>query len=402
MMKGGPAEDSVMRDTEGTAQPLGELAGFFLRLGMIAFGGPAAHIAMMDDEVVRRRGWLTREQFLDLLGATNLIPGPNSTEMAIQIGLVRAGWRGLIVAGTCFILPAMVIVLALAVVYVRYGTLPEILWLLYGVKPVIIAIVVQALWSLGTKAVKGPLTGAVGALVMLLSFLGVNEVLLLFAGGFAVMLLANAQARWGRTGGAAVLSGPILLAASPASAAAAMGGAAAPISLFTLTAFFLKVGSILFGSGYVLLAFLRADLVHRWGWLTDQQLIDAIAIGQFTPGPVFTTATFIGYVIAGIPGALLATAGIFLPSFVFVAASSPLIPRLRRSSWAAGFLDGVNVASLGLMAAVTWHLGRAALVDGATVALGLLAALAVFRLRVNSAWLVLGGGLVGLAFKMLR
>ena len=391
-----------MRDSEGTAQPLGELAGFFLRLGMIAFGGPAAHIAMMDDEVVRRRGWLTREQFLDLLGATNLIPGPNSTEMAIHIGLVRAGWRGLIVAGTCFILPAMVIVLALAVVYVRYRTLPEILWLLYGVKPVIIAIVVQALWSLGTKAVKGPLTGAVGALVMLLSFLGVNEVLLLFAGGFAVMLLANAQARWGRTGGATVLSGPILLAASPASAAAAMEGAAAAISLFTLTAFFLKVGSILFGSGYVLLAFLRADLVHRWGWLTDQQLIDAIAIGQFTPGPVFTTATFIGYVIAGIPGALLATAGIFLPSFVFVAASSPLIPRLRRSSWAAGFLDGVNAASMGLMAAVTWHLGRAALVDGVTVGLGLVATLLVFRLRVNSAWLVLGGGVVGLAFKVLR
>jgi len=396
------AEAEQPGSAERAAHPLRELAGFFLKLGTIAFGGPAAHIAMMDDEVVRRRGWLTRERFLDLLGATNLIPGPNSTEMAIHIGLVRAGWRGLIVAGTCFILPAMVIVLALAVVYVRYGTLPEILWLLYGVKPVIIAIVVQALWSLGTKAVKGPLTGAVGALVMLLSFLGVNEVLLLFAGGFAVMLLANAQAHWGRTGGAAVLSGPILLAASPASAAAAMGGAAAPISLFTLTAFFLKVGSILFGSGYVLLAFLRADLVHRWGWLTDQQLIDAIAIGQFTPGPVFTTATFIGYVIAGIPGALLATAGIFLPSFVFVAASSPLIPRLRRSSWAAGFLDGVNVASLGLMAAVTWHLGRAALVDGATVALGLLATLAVFRLRVNSAWLVLGGGVIGLVFKMLR
>lgn len=192
MMKGGPAEDSVMQDRAEAEQPgsaeraahrLQELAGFFLKLGTIAFGGPAAHIAMMDDEVVRRRGWLTRERFLDLLGATNLIPGPNSTEMAIHIGLVRAGWRGLIVAGTCFILPAMVIVLALAVVYVRYGTLPEILWLLYGVKPVIIAIVVQALWSLGTKAVKGPLTGAVGALVMLLSFLGVNEVLLLFAGG---------------------------------------------------------------------------------------------------------------------------------------------------------------------------------------------------------------------------
>ena len=404
-------EDPVTQGNEGLDQaagperptrPLRELAGFFLKLGCIAFGGPAAHIAMMDREVVRRRGWLTREQFLDLLGAANMIPGPSSTEMAIYIGLVRGGWRGLLVAGTCFILPAMVIVLALAVAYVQYGALPQVAWLLYGVKPVIIAIVIQALWNLGTKAVKGSLTGAIGIAVIVLSFLGVNVVLLLFTGGLIVMTLSSLRdARAGR-GGLAALAGPILLAASSTSAGAAAMGAAVPVSLWSLTTFFLKVGSILFGSGYVLLAFLRADLVQHWGWLTDHQLIDAIAVGQFTPGPVFTTATFIGYVVAGLPGAILATIGIFLPSFLLVAASYPVIPRLRRSSWTAGFLDGVNVASLGLMAAVTWQLGRAALVDGVTIALGVLATLAVFRLRVNSAWLVLGGGLVGLAFKTLR
>lgn len=382
--------------------PVRELAGFFLKLGCIAFGGPAAHIAMMEQEVVHRRGWLTRERFLDLLGAANLIPGPSSTEMAIYIGLVRAGWRGLIVAGTCFILPAMVIVLALAVAYVQYGALPQVVWLLYGVKPVIIAIIIQALWSLGTKAVKGPLTGAVGMAVVGLSLIGVNVVLLLFAGGLLVMLLSNLrEARAGRAG-AAALAPPILLTASPMLTATTATGAMVPVSLWSLTMFFLKVGSILFGSGYVLLAFLRADLVQHWGWLTDRQLIDAIAVGQFTPGPVFTTATFIGYVVAGYPGAILATIGIFLPSFLLVAASYPIIPRLRRSKWTAGFLDGVNVASLGLMAAVTWQLGRAALVDGVTVALGLLSTIALFRARVNSAWLVLGGGLVGLAFRMFH
>ena len=388
--------------TERVVIPVRELAGFFLKLGCIAFGGPAAHIALMEQEVVRLRGWLTRERFLDLLGAANLIPGPSSTEMAIYIGLVQAGWRGLIVAGTCFILPAMVIVLALAVAYVQYGALPQVVWLLYGVKPVIIAIIIQALWSLGTKAVKSPLTGAVGTAVVGLSLLGVNVVLLLFAGGLLVMALSNLrEARAGRAG-AAALAPPILLAASPVLTAATATGAIAPVSLWSLTMFFLKVGSILFGSGYVLLAFLRADLVQHWGWLTDRQLIDAIAVGQFTPGPVFTTATFIGYVVAGYPGAVLATIGIFLPSFLLVAASYPIIPRLRRSKWTAGFLDGVNVASLGLMAAVTWQLGRAALVDGVTVALGLLSTITLFRVRVNSAWLVLGGGLVGLAFKMFH
>jgi chromate transporter len=292
-----------------------------------------------------------------------------------------------------------VIVLALAWAYVRYGSLPEVLWLLYGVKPVIIAIVVQALWGFATKAVRGPLTGAVGIAVIVLAFLGVNEILLLLAGGLGVMLWLNLERQRIRPGGVAALAGSILFGPSSATAAGATG-ATVPISLFNLTAFFLKVGSILFGSGYVLLAFLRADLVQRWGWLTDRQLIDAIAVGQFTPGPVFTTATFIGYVVAGLPGALLATLGIFFPSFVFVAASNPLIPRLRRSAWAAGFLDGVNVASLGLMATVTWQLGRAALVDPVTVGLGLVATVLVFWLRLNSAWLVLGGGLVGVAVKL--
>jgi chromate transporter len=383
------------------ARPLRELAWFFLKLGTIAFGGPAAHIAMMEAEVVRKRRWVTREQFLDLLGAVNLIPGPNSTEMAIHLGLVRAGWRGLIVAGTCFILPAMVIVLALAVAFVRFGTLPEVGWLLYGVKPVIIAIVLQALWGLGKTAVKGALTAAAGLAVVVLSFVGVNEVLLLFAGGVAVMAVQNVREAWGRGTGAAAITAPILLGGSPVSAAAAVG-TTVPMSLWSLTTFFLKVGSILFGSGYVLLAFLRADLVQRFGWLTDQQLLDAIAVGQITPGPVFTTATFVGYVVAGVPGALLATFGIFLPSFVLVAASSPLIPRLRRSRWAAGFLDGVNVASLGLMASVTWYLGRAALVDGVAVGIALIAAVLVFRLRLNSAWLVLGGALVGIVTHLIR
>lgn len=400
-MTGGTTRTDGSAGAATMTHRLRELARLFLKLGTIGFGGPAAHIAMMDEEVVRKRGWLTREQFLDLLGATNLIPGPNSTEMAIHIGLVLAGWRGLIVAGTCFILPAVVIVLSLAWAYVRYGSLPQVLWLLYGVKPVIIAIVVQALWGFTTKAVKGPLTGAIGAAVIGLSFLGVNEILLLFAGGIVAMALANLRGAWARRTGAVALAGPVMFATSPGAAAVASTAAGAPVSLLGLTAFFLKVGSILFGSGYVLLAFLRADLVQRWGWLTDQQLMDAIAVGQFTPGPVFTTATFIGYVVAGVPGALLATWGIFFPSFIFVAASNPLIPRLRRSPWTAGFLDGVNVASLGLMATVTWQLGRAALVDGVSVGLGLVATLLVFRLRVNSAWLVLGGGLVGVVAKLL-
>jgi chromate transporter len=381
---------------------LGELARLFLKLGTIGFGGPAAHIAMMEDEVVKRRRWLNHQVFLDLLGATNLIPGPNSTELAIHIGLLRAGWKGLVVAGSCFILPAMLIVWFLAALYVRYGSLPEATFLLYGIKPVIIAIVLQALWGLGKSAVKGPLTALVGITVIVLFFGGMNEIVLLFAAGLITMAIENLWRGW-KQGTRSLMGFPFL---SVFSVSADLGSPIAltttvPVSLLKLALFFLKIGSVLFGSGYVLLAFLRADLVDRWHWLTDQQLLDAIAIGQFTPGPVFTTATFIGYVIAGSPGAVLATLGIFLPSFVFVMASSPLIPRLRRSSWASGFLDGVNVASLGLMAAVTWQLSRAAVIDWITAILALIACVLVFRLKINSAWLVLGGGAVGLLAKLL-
>lgn len=376
-----------------------DLATLFLKLGTIAFGGPAAHVAMMEEEVVRRRRWLSHEQFLDLLGATNLIPGPNSTEMAIHIGLLRAGWKGLVVAGSCFILPAMLIVWALASLYVRYGAMPQATWLLYGIKPVIIAVIVQALWGLGKAAVKDFPTATAAIAVVIFFFLGANEILLLFAAGIVVMAFKNLQQIWqpGRVAGLGVPIVSTLIATGTSNIALT---AATPVTLTSLTLFFLKIGSVLFGSGYVLLAFLRADLVDRWHWLTDRQLLDAVAIGQFTPGPVFTTATFVGYLIAGSPGAVLATIGIFLPAFVFVAASSPLIPRLRRSPWAGGFLDGVNAASLGLMALVTWQLGGSALIDAFTLILAVLSALAVFRLRINSAWLVLAGGIAGFLYKL--
>jgi chromate transporter len=370
----------------------GELAWLFLKLGTTAFGGPAAHIAMMEDEVVGRRGWLTHAQFLDLFGATNLIPGPNSTEMAIHIGWARARWAGLLVAGTCFIAPAALIVLALAWAFVRFGTRPEAAGLLFGIKPVIVAVVIQALWRLGRHALKSRTLVAVTTLAVALNTLGVNELVVLFGAGFAVAILQGAHQK-GR-------STPSLLAASPIAFVAPIGGVAgataAPFGLLSLFLFFLKVGSVLFGSGYVLLAFLRADLVVRWGWLTDAQLLDAIAVGQVTPGPVFTTATFIGYVLGGLPGAAVATLGIFLPAFVFVALSGPLVPRLRRSATAGAFLDGVNAGSLALMAVVTWRLGRAALVDPTTIALALASGLLLIRYRINSVWLVLAGGLVGL------
>ena len=368
---------------------LRELAWLFLRLGTTAFGGPAAHIAMMEDEVVRRRQWLSREEFLDLLGATNLIPGPNSTEMAIHIGHRRAGWAGLVVAGSCFILPATLIVTAIAWAYVRFGQLPKVEGLLYGVKPVIIAVVLQALWGLGRTALKTKPLAGVAVVAATLSFLGVNELLLLFSAGLLV-----AATRWVMHRQHMPLLGlaPLLPLAGAAGVA---GAAAAPFGLWPMFLFFLKIGSVLFGSGYVLLAFLRADLVDRWHWLTESQLLDAIAVGQITPGPVFTTATFIGYILSGVPGATLATVGIFLPAFFFVAISGPLVPRLRRSPVAGAFLDGLNVASLALMAVVTWQLGRVAVCDWITAALAVASGVLLFRYRVNSAWLVLGGAVAG-------
>lgn len=378
------------------ADGLKEIALLFLRLGTTAFGGPAAHIALMEDEVVRRRRWLARDEFLDLLGATNLIPGPNSTEMAIHVGRRRAGAAGLVVAGVCFILPAALITLAAAWAYVRFGTLPQATAVLYGIKPVVIAIVVQALWGLARTAVKTPLLAAVAAGATAVAFLGGNEIALLVGTGIAVVLLQRGASRSVAIG--TVLGAPVPKLA--AAVAATTGGAA--VGLASLFLFFVKVGAVLFGSGYVLLAFLRADLVDRWHWLGEGQLLDAVAVGQMTPGPVFTTATFIGYVLGGLPGATLATLGIFLPAFVFVAATGPLVPWLRRSPTASAFLDGVNVASLALLVAVTWSLGRAALVDGPTGALAVVAGLLLLGTRVNSAWLVVGGALAGLAVHALR
>ena len=372
---------------------LKELALLFFKLGTIAFGGPAAHIAMMEDEVVRRKRWLEQEKFLDLLGMTNLIPGPNSTEMAIHIGYVQVGFAGLLVAGSCFILPATLIVGAIAWAYVRFGTLPLATGLLYGVKPVVIAVVLQALIRLAKTAVKSKFLVAIGLVAGVLSFLGVNELVVLFGAGVVVGVH-----KWLMLDRPSGTPPTALLAATPILVEVAVKTAATPVnfSLWSLFLFFLKVGAVLFGSGYVLLAFLRADLVERWRWLSDAQLLDAIAVGQVTPGPVFTTATFIGYILAGPLGAVISTLGIFLPAFLFVALSSPLVPFLRRSPIAGAFLDGLNVASLALMAVVTLQLGQAAIVDWITVALVIVSAIMLIRFRLNSVWLVLGGAIIGL------
>ncbi|XXF78356.1 chromate efflux transporter [Myxococcaceae bacterium GXIMD 01537] len=371
---------------------LRELALLFLRLGATAFGGPAAHIAMMQDEVVRRRQWLSEERFLDLLGATNLIPGPNSTEMAIHIGWERRRWAGLLVAGLSFILPAMLLTGLCGWAYSRFGTLPAAAWLLYGVKPMILGVVVQAIWGLAPKAARTPFLRVLGGVAAVLAAAGVNELAVLFGAGAVAMATARLASPSPST------SGKMLLPFVPIAAGAATASTVTLPGLFWV---FFKVGSVLFGSGYVLLAFLRADLVERLHWLTEAQLIDAIAVGQVTPGPVFTTATFIGYVLAGPNGALVATAGIFLPAFIFVALSGPLVPKLRASKNAAAFLDGVNVASLALMAVVTAQLGRAALVDVPTICLGLVSAVLLVRFKVNSTWLVLGGAAAGFAVHKL-
>jgi chromate transporter len=363
---------------------LTEVAALFLKLGFTAFGGPAAHIGIMHDEVVVRRKWLTDEEFLDLLGATNLIPGPNSTEMAIHIGYVRAGWMGLIAAGLGFILPATCIVLGLSWLYLKFGTTPQAEWLLDGIKPVVVAIIAQALWNLGSKALKSKTLIVIGFIVFALYFLRGNEILLLFAGGLVYMLISNFQRLRNLNPAALLPFGGM-----------ALSQVAIPFSLPILFLTFLKIGSLLYGSGYVLLAFLRADLVLRLGWLTDQQLIDAVAIGQVTPGPLFTAATFIGYLLGGLPGALLATLGIFLPSFIFVAISNPLIPKIRNSVWASSLLDGVNASALGLMAAVTLQLAGSSLTDFYTILIAVISLVLLLRYKVNSTWLIAGGAIAG-------
>jgi chromate transporter len=372
-----------------------ELARLFLKLGTVAFGGPPAHLAMMEDEVVSRRGWLTREEFLDFLGAANLLPGPTSTEMAIHIGNLRAGLPGLLVAGSSFILPSAVMVVVLAWAYMRYGALPQVAGVLYAVKPVVIALIVQAVFKLARTAVKSTWLAALAALAVAATALGMDQLLVLAAGGILTGL-----AHWARSGGREQKSSaPAMLITGTGITAAAT---AVPFSLGALFLIFLKIGAVLFGGGYVLIALIRSNLVAHLGWISERQLLDAIAMGQVTPGPLSTTATFIGYLLGGVPGAVIATVGMFLPAFFFVAISGPLVPMLRRSPVAGAVLDGVNVAALALIAVVTWQLFRAAVVDWTTLALATLSFVLLFRYRVNSVWLVLGAALAGLAITLLR
>lgn len=387
------------------AGTLGEVAAVFLKLGLIAFGGPAAHIAMMDDEFVERRGWLSRQHFLDLIGATNLIPGPNSTEMTMHIGYERAGWPGVFIAGGCFILPAVLVTGVFAWLYVAYGALPEVEPFLYGIKPAVMAIILGALWKLGQKAIKDWRFGILAVAVTAAVLGGLGEIWALLIGGALGTLALRASGYDSSRTASRYL--PILFLQRSAGAvggAAAVGAAATAVvsvSLWKVFFFFLKVGSVLYGSGYVLVAFLEGGLVDDLGWLTQGQLLDAIAIGQFTPGPVLSTATFVGYVVAAfgglnpIAGAAVATAGIFLPSFVFVLILNPLIPRLRESAWLSAFLDAVNAAAVALMAAVTLQLGAATLVSWPAVAIAVVAAVATLWFRVNAAWIVLGGAVLG-------
>jgi chromate transporter len=374
----------------GAVQPLSELARLFLRLGVTAFGGPAAHIALMEDEVVRRRAWLTREEFLDYLAAVNLIPGPNSTELALYIGHRRGGWPGLLVAGASFIVPAASMVMAIAWAYVRYGTLPQAAGLLYGIKPVVVAVVAQALWGFGGTTLRTAGRAALAAGAVIAAALGVHELAVL-AGAALAMAVARVPTspRRGRQ-----VQGTAL--------AIAAVGAHVPFGLSTLFLSCVKTGAVLFGSGYVLLALLNAEFVARYGWLTEQQLLDAAAVGLITPGPVFTTATFVGYILGGPAAALVATVGIFLPAFVLVAASIPLIHRLRRSPTAAAILQGVAIGSVALMCIVAVQLARAALIDPLTIVIGLASLIALVGYRVNATWLIVGGAVAGLLASSVR
>ena len=378
---------------------LTQVAKLFLKLGIIGFGGPVAHIAMIEDEVVKRRQWLTQEHFLDLLGVTNLIPGPNSTEIAIHIGYIYAGWLGLIVAGVCFIFPAVLITGLFAYLYVNYGTLPQVLPLLYVIKPVVLAIIMNAIWGLGKKAVKTRKLLIIAIAVGLITwFAKVNEVMALLLGGILGMI-------WLRSGNQINLMIIGLTESTVLQTTATVNTAInnhVSVPLWQLGLFFLKVGSVLFGGGYLLIAFLQGGLVEEFGWLTQQQLLDAIAIGQFTPGPVLSTATFIGYIIAGFPGAIVATLGIFLPSFLLVAALNPFMNPIRNSSWTRPFLDAVNVSTVALMVLTTIQLGIATLilpktpyVDFLGLGISIISAILAIRYRINAAYLILGGGIIG-------
>ncbi len=378
---------------------LREIVLVFLKLGTIAFGGPAAHIAMMEDEVVQKRAWVTRDQFMDLVGATNLMPGPNSTELAIHLGYRRGGIPGLFAGGAAFILPAMLISLLFAWLYVRFGNMPHLEGVLVGIKPMIIAVVLQALLRLGKSAVKDRVTGAVAAMVVALSLLGVSEIPLLLAAGLFLVVWRNFDRIRSKLFSVSPL--PLAWLASAAQTAPAVPQAMRTLGTGTIFLTFLKIGSFLYGSGYVLLAFLEREFVHGFQALTPQQLLDAVAVGQFKPGPVFTTATFAGYLMDGLPGAIAATVGIFLPPFLLVLILSPLVPRMRTSPWWSAALDGVNAASLGIMAVVTLRLGLASVVNPFTAALLALGLLAVMKLKLNAAWVVLSGALLGFGYTLV-
>jgi chromate transporter len=370
-----------------TNDRLKELAKLFLKLGIIGFGGPAVHIAMMEEEVVRKRKWFTQQHFLDLVGATNLIPGPNSTEMTMHCGHERAGWEGLIVAGACFILPAVIITAVFAWAYQQYGTLPAVAPFIYGIKPAIIGVIVALMISLARKAVKSVALAILGTIAVVLALMGYNEIIILFGLGLAGMLVHTFK-----NNGMSLVITPLLLDTNTVIAKASH------LKIFLL---FLKIGAILYGSGYVLFAFLDAELVEK-GLLTKQQLLDAIAVGQFTPGPVFSAATFIGWQIAGLPGAIAATIGIFLPSFLFVACLNPLIPALRRSKKMSAFLDAVNVVSVALILVVCWEMSQQAISDWRTTAIALSGFIIAFSFKkLNTAFIVLGGAISGYLLSLL-
>jgi len=367
----------------GENNTLKEVAKLFLKLGIIGFGGPAAHIAMMRDEVVTKKKWISEQHFLDLIGATNLIPGPNSTEMAIHIGREKAGWKGLIVAGFCFILPAVIITGFLAWLYKEYGQIPEIKPFLYGIKPAIIAIILAAIFPLAKKSFKTIQLGIIGSIVLLFSLLHYNEIYLMFGAGLFGLSLYSLKNDSAKNGFIPL----VLFQSSNTNLISATN-----LNLFLI---FLKIGAILYGSGYVLFAFLDAELVSK-GLLSRSQLIDAIAVGQFTPGPVFSSVTFIGYQINGLSGAVISTIAIFLPSFVFVALLNPLVKKMRNSKLFAAFLDAVNVASIAIIISVCFQMGKDSITDWRMLLIALVSILITFKYRkINSAFIVLGGSIIG-------
>jgi chromate transporter len=376
-----------MANLEQERGTLREIAKEFLRLGFVAFGGAAAHVAMMEERFVRRLGWLTRERFLDLFGAASLLPGPSSTELTMYLGEVRGGLAGLLVAGACFILPAAFMVVALAWAYLKFGAVPQVAGLLFGIKPVVVALMAQAIWNLARSALKRWPLALLAAAVVVLAALGQSLLFLLLGGGILWMVL---------TQGRRLVLGELAFAGI-----AGMSTTSVPafVGLTPIFFYFLKVGAVLFGSGYVLLAILRADLVVRLHWLTDSQLLDAIAVSQATPGPFFTVATFIGFLLGGWRGAILGTIGMFLPAFVYVGLTAHVLPKLRKSPYAGSFLDGVNAAAVALMGFVGWQFARASLINWPSAAIAVVSAFLVFRHKVNSAWLVLGGAVAGILLR---